>query len=371
MCSNGAEGTTNETPDSYVTVTSDCQIRWGQAHQFAYTRLGETLDNRTQTFDLLDCYYTRARRIAATYARFYLETEEGCDETKKGRFYWMALGAFASKTVACLLDSCQIKRSFDTGRHIWNRELAVISEGLGLGNLWLFMDVSVWHWFYANYPDHYFCGDNCESQRDAQTLPNNSDGTGVKTTVTETLEWSGYALGKIDDFKPKEYITRGMRLVEEIEAMPASHRQRPDKQMEHLKEIAKHEQLSILQPLIYDHPVFARWIRNQRNNLLYNFLSPDYQLVLAADCTAENEALVSEAPEDMALEVPGALEDAGQDSPKTRMGWIGQAAKKFHTLMQIQQTYMERELQKMAAWVDEPDFSDRCISVAYVAGSFR
>ncbi|WP_111640711.1 DUF2515 family protein [Marinimicrobium alkaliphilum] len=54
----------------------------------------------------------RARRIAATYARFYLETEDGGDPSKLGRCYWMALGTFASKTVACLLDTWQLNASY-------------------------------------------------------------------------------------------------------------------------------------------------------------------------------------------------------------------------------------------------------------------
>ncbi|MEM6406046.1 MAG: hypothetical protein AAF669_05595, partial [Pseudomonadota bacterium] len=324
-----------------------------------------------QTISLLDCYYTRARRIAATYARFYLETEEGCDPAKKGRFYWMALGAFASKTVACLLDSWQVKRTFDTGRHLWDEELAVISEGLGLGNLWLFMDISAWHWLYANHPRHFFQGDRCANARDARTLPGNSDGTGVKKTVTETLEWADYALTRINDFKPTKYILQGMKLVEEIEAMSAGDEHRPDRQMDHLRAIAEHEQLAILQPLIYDHPIFAKWIRKQRENWLYNLISPTYQLVFSAGCETENTVLKSEAPDGMELEVAGSLEDAKQDNPQTRMGWIGQAADDFHGLMQTEKSYMERELHKIAAWVDEPDFSADCISVARVAGSFK
>ena len=46
------------------------------------------------------------RLLAAIYARFYLEQEEGGDPAKKGRFYWMALGTFASKTVACSWSLC-------------------------------------------------------------------------------------------------------------------------------------------------------------------------------------------------------------------------------------------------------------------------
>lgn len=143
-----AEGVTNSTPGTYVESPADCKVLWSCAHAFAYKRLSEGKNDLE--FDLLDCYSTRARRIAATYARFYLETEDGCDPAKKGRFYWMALGAFASKTVACLFESWQIKRSFDAGFVAdWmipkEYELRQISEGLALGNLWLFMDIAVWH----------------------------------------------------------------------------------------------------------------------------------------------------------------------------------------------------------------------------------
>jgi hypothetical protein len=78
----------------------------------------------------VDNYAVRARRIAATYARFYLEMEDGCDVTKKGRFYWMALGAFASKTVACSLEDIRVT------------SIKTVKEGLGKGNLWLFNDIS-------------------------------------------------------------------------------------------------------------------------------------------------------------------------------------------------------------------------------------
>jgi hypothetical protein len=40
---------------------------------------------------------------------------------------------------------------------------------------------------------------------------------------------------------------------------------------------------------------------------------------------------------------------------KSRMKWIGQAAKQFHKLMQTQKEYMEGELRTMAGWVDMPD----------------
>jgi len=72
------------------------------AQEFAYLRLCN--DTGTDTPRLIGYYSARARRIAATYARFYLEMEEHGNPKKKGRYYWMALGAFASKTVACTFE---------------------------------------------------------------------------------------------------------------------------------------------------------------------------------------------------------------------------------------------------------------------------
>jgi len=386
-----ASGITNPEPGTVVGVKANCSVLWGAAHQFAYVRLSEGMEDENATeVDLLDCYYTRARRIAATYARFYLEDEQGCDKAKKGRFYWMALGAFASKTVASLLDSWQIKRSFDMG----TKETAVISEGLGLGNLWLFMDISVWHWAYANMPQHYFKGMECEKKRDAQKLPKE----GVFETVTENLEWAGYALDKINDLKPTDYMTEGMKLAEEIEEMGANDKGKPVEQFKHLVAIANHEQLKILQPLIYNHEGFADILKLERTikqgldqgiayfkrksmvkelavALLARKALIDYELVFSAGCATEDEALKSVAPDGMKLEEAGTLEDAKEDNPKTRMGWIGKAAGQFHGLMQGTKDtstikYMEGELQKMAGWVNEPDFGD-CVSVAKISGAFK
>src|SRR5688572_18652283 len=90
---------TNTTAGSCTAVQCDCHTMWSMAQQFAYLRLA----NETGAFkaQLVKGYSVRARRIAATYARFYLEQEDGGNSALKGRFYWMALGAFASKTVAC------------------------------------------------------------------------------------------------------------------------------------------------------------------------------------------------------------------------------------------------------------------------------
>jgi hypothetical protein len=134
---------TNDRPNSCVDVHCDCNTMWSMAQQFSTLRLCvETGDFRAR---LVKDFAVRARRIAATYARFYLELEEGGNPEYEGRYYWAALGAFASKTVACTLETWQVRT-----------QAAVMSEktrqGLGKGNFWLFFDISGWHWYHMRYP---------------------------------------------------------------------------------------------------------------------------------------------------------------------------------------------------------------------------
>jgi len=100
--------TVNDIPDKTHVITVGCGLLWSQAQQFAYLRLSDkTGDNE---YEFIGLYAARARRIAATYARYYLETEDGGDTDKLGRYYWAALAAFASKTVSCILDSWQVQQ---------------------------------------------------------------------------------------------------------------------------------------------------------------------------------------------------------------------------------------------------------------------
>ena len=175
-----------------------------------------------------------------------------------------------------------------------------------------------------------------------------------KEVVTKNLQWAEYALPKINDLKPNSYVLEGMKLVKDIEDETKDKR-RASKQMEHLVAIANHEQEMILQKLIYENSNFVHWIRQQRKYWLLNLFSPAYELIFTADCKTDDAALKSEAPEDLELELLGSLDD-GADS-KTRMGWIGVAAEKFHGLMQHHElsVSMDVEIQTMASWVNEGD----------------
>lgn len=308
---------TNPTAQSCVTVTCDCNTMWSMAQQFCYLRLShETGDHKSE---LIADYPTRARRIAGTYARFYLEQEEGCDPAKIGRFYWMALGAFASKTVACVFELRRV-RLISVATELSNK--------LAKGNFWLFSDIAGWHWYYAKYPKSF---DSCMEGRNAENYV-----PAVKKVV-DALPWSAQSLPVINNLKASDYIRSGFRLVKKIENT-TNQRQRPGLQLEHLMEIAWHEQGVVLQPLIYADKSFADLIEFQR---AMSWLSPTNRLVFSRACETPSPDLESVAPDQIELE-----------NLKSRMTWIGSAARKFHALMQEKPAYMGAELAAIAAWAE-------------------
>lgn len=318
------EAMTNPTPNSCVEVKCDCNTMWSMAQQFSTLRLCESTGPYKAA--LIDDYAVRARRIAATYARFYLEKEDGGDPTKKGRFYWMALGAFASKTVACTLEAWQVKTMAATV----SKE---VKDGLGKGNLWLFCDISGWHWYYSMYPGSF---DMCLGSRNTDNY--------VKPVQEQMkrLPWKGKALPIIKNLSVSPQIKNGFEKVKNFENETQDKR-RPSIQLGHLLDIANHEQGVILQPLIYDDPDFAGWIKTQRSWYAH-WASPPLQLVFTHACDTKNPELKSVAPEDTELE-----------NFKSRMRWITSAANHFHRLMQRNKALMEGELQIMAGWVNLPD----------------
>jgi hypothetical protein len=291
---------------------------WSLVQQLSYQRL--SVSTGELKGKLVQSYAVRARRISGTYARFYLEQEEGGDLSKKGRFYWMALGAFASKTVACTLEAWQVRMqaaAIDTTK-----------EGLGKGNFWLFCDISAWHWYYSIYPRTF---EKCLESRNAKNyVPT------VKAQMAK-LPWQAAALPKIKQMVVSEHIKTGFAKVKEFEESTNTIRAR-DAQLKHLLAIADHEQGVILQPLIYEDADFVFWLKLQRSAWV-NWASPNLELAFSSACKTDDEKLKSVAPEGMKLE-----------DLQNRMDWIGKAAKNFHRLMTTQKSYMESQLAIMASW---------------------
>lgn len=317
------ETMTNTTPLSCVEGVCNCDTMWSLAQQFCYVRLSDPIPPTAFRHKLVEHYAVRARRIAATYARFYLEqeTSAGSDGSKKGRFYWMALGAFASKTVACTLELRRVQVARTT------------YHGLGKGNLWLFNDIAGWHFYYSRYQSSF---ETCRDQRDIATLVPT-----VRTQVNK-LPWSAEALGRINNLRVSSHIKLGFEKVKAFE-QETNERRRPTIQLEHLLAIADHEQRVILQPLIYSDTVFNLGIMAQRTRP-FSWISPDLELVFTSACATDRPELKSVAPEGTRLE-----------EVESRMQWIRQAATQFHGRMQFFKTQMEGELQTIASWVSLKD----------------
>lgn len=316
----------NDEPCKVEPVTCNCDFFWSQAHQFCYLRLSDKIG--TNEYQLVDLYAARAKRIAATYARFYLETEEGGDSSKIGRYYWMALGAFASKTVACLLDAWQLKTSYFF-------RMTDIANGLAKGNLWLFTDIAASHWFYNNHPEDFRQGMACEKKRHASRLEK-----AVKT-VTYDLPWAHESIRKVKEFAPSSDIVEAFDWVKKIEET-SDERKLPGYRMKQLLAVAEHEQGAVLQPLIYDDPDFTYWTKKERE--WFRFLAPKYQLVFGHQCEVNDPDLKSEAPDDLVVE-----------NFDSRMDWITDAADTFHGLMTKRKSYMIQELKTIAGWDKTPD----------------
>ncbi|EJN00490.1 hypothetical protein [Herbaspirillum sp. YR522] len=307
---------TNTVDRSSKELHCDCNLMWSMIQQMSTKRLCK-LHGRNEG-SIIPVYSDRARRISATYARFYLETEQYGDASKKGRFYWMALGAFASKTVACSLDDLRVPI------------IDPVFKGLAKGNLWLFYDISGWHWYYTRFRSSF---DQCVSCRDASAYIKP-----VKDQVA-SYPWKDEALGKIKNMHEHGYIVEGFSLVKQIEENDDPTTKRA-LQLQHLLAIANHEQGVILQPLIYDDPSFSRWVKVQRLPLI-NMASPELRLAFSSACDAKDEQKKSVAPSTTILE-----------NFKSRMEWITKAANIFHDLMQRQAPYMEEQINAMAGWVE-------------------
>jgi hypothetical protein len=285
---------TNDTLDSYVKVTVKCDVKCSLAQQYTYKRLMESADKDefgygVGKYTLLDDYWARARRIAATYARFCLEEEDGCDKQLQGRYYWMGLGAFASKTVGCMFNAWQVKYV-----SVAFRKLAMdkIYEGLGKGNFWLFQDIASWHYLYnmsVTKGEGYEGFVQCRDMKSADTLCETP-----QNIVKNKLPWASESLPLVGNLarptgQEAGELEKGMKKVHEIEIMIIKKKTEEDiqkSQFSHLINIAKHEQGNILQPLIYKDPRtwsvdFQDWLPIMRG---LSFAMPEVKLVLQAEC---------------------------------------------------------------------------------------
>ena len=100
---------TNSEPNTCVDVHCSCEIMWSFAQQFAMRQIVTHAPVHKDIPDYRQGPWrpdpdrkppafvgdpeVRARRIAAAYARVFLEDFPQGDKSKIGRFYWLGLGA--------------------------------------------------------------------------------------------------------------------------------------------------------------------------------------------------------------------------------------------------------------------------------------
>lgn len=313
-------------PPRQVEIT--CDKLWSLAQVHAIKRLS-TYRREYQLFGerkwmLEDDFSIRAARIAGTYASFYLEQEDGGNKKLKGRFYWMGLAAFASKQVMCGLDFTTLATA---AMPIGKPVVDIGKNGLGKGNFWLFQDIFCWHWFYSKYPNKF---EECSGERDSEAFDEK-----VKSAL-KRLPWAEESLAVIDNFKVKKEVVDAFLVIKQTEeASPGGVRQ--ELQFKSLLATAKHEQLNILQPLIYEDPVFQTILDVQK--------AAEGLPLVPLRSAAFSTACDVKDPELREQMIEGDLYSA-QD----RMEFINNIAVKYHGLMIRKEKYMEHTITEISAW---------------------
>lgn len=317
---------TNTTSDSVQDITLSCAELWSIGQQEAIRRLSiqrSCLFTRVPRQHLVGDFSARAARIAAIYARFYLETEQGCNPDYKGRFYWMGLAAFASKQVKCALDFIPDSLWFPLAKAATH----VSKDSLGKGNFWLFQDIFVWHWFYAQYPEQF---DECAPQRDTSTYVEI-----VKSNMA-SLPWAEETLTVLNNLRLTKDITKAFQYTRSFERS-SDYEERRALQLQSLMMIANHEQITILQPLIYNEWVFSKSLDIQA--ALEDLpLIPKRVAAFTTTCDIENEQRRVQ------------MKDGSLYETADRMKFITAIAEKYHILMHEDVEYMEGTIRTISSW---------------------
>ncbi len=323
--------TTNTRSGSVHEIALKCDKLWAMGQEEAIRRL--SVEKRSFFFgtakqELVSDFSARAARIAASYARFYLEQEQGGKPHLKGRFYWMGLAAFASKQVKCGLDFIPSEPYLTIATPpIAQPAMRVGKNALGKGNFWLFQDIFVWHWFYNQFPEQF---DECAPERNAQDcVPQ------VQVNIS-SLPWAKEALPVINNLQVTIEIKKAFKLIRQLEGMPASPA-KSDMQLTSLMHIADHEQRKILQPLIYEELAFKLVLDAQAIAEVLPFV-PLRVAAFSTACDTEKPALRVQMTEgDLYKE-------------RDRMKFIDGIARQYHSLMMGQRSYMESTISTIATW---------------------
>ena len=160
---------TNAKPDSQHDAKVEYKHLWSFAQQAALIAVSEKSEG-DGCYHLITDPERRAKRIAANYADLYFKSAQ--KSGGKLQFYWVALAAFVVKDI---VEAYRFAREevlqdewHDSGSVVRNSSLSEMGSlamsndspyqhvvrtyaALAKGNLWLFMDIYPWLWFFLEY----------------------------------------------------------------------------------------------------------------------------------------------------------------------------------------------------------------------------
>lgn len=273
--------TTNLDAESLKDAKCDCLRYWELLQQEAILKLSNERNSSANLYKFEMGYEARARRIAAVYADFFLEKDKrlGAEEKYRGRYYWMGLGAFASKTVATIYPNLSTEMAYylsdkmdeydlqvsddnslvkmaitDNKDPEDDPELVKLSNMIDLfasGNLWLYMDIAPWHYHWSTSKESF---EDCLEDRDVSQYQK-------VTRSMKKIPWFNQ-LGKVNYLKVTKRVRDAFAIMPDIEETFDENEGNIDDQykkagknlLKHLVELAWHEQGNILQDLVWKDP---------------------------------------------------------------------------------------------------------------------
>lgn len=274
---NTIQATTNDICNSACVANLDYHGMWSLCQYDALFRISYVSSGITG-FRYLKRDADRVKAIAAQYAKMYLEQTTYGDKNKRGRFYWMGLGAFAAKQVYCGIYALDdFVNIYSQGTSTWlenkldkkkissqklneylnkmpkshelpsSTDMKYTKEKMLKGNLWLYLDIYTAHEFYCRYPKSFM---NAVRVRDSREYIDHKDGK-VKTMInnvpdaTDALKELGY-FGYNGNLS---YLIQGFTHIKNYET--ATLNQKRGLQYASLMAIAEHEQRVVLQNCFY------------------------------------------------------------------------------------------------------------------------
>ncbi|QYF94435.1 hypothetical protein KY495_04245 [Massilia sp. PAMC28688] len=460
---------TNTTPGSQHEATVEYRHLWSFAQQAALIAVSKK-DQADGCYHLITDPEHRARRIAAHYADLYFKS--AAKSRGKLHFHWCALAAFVVKDI---VEAFRYSREEVLQREWkWSDKASVLRNSsmadlgsllmtddspydhvlrtygaLAKGNLWLFMDIYPWLWYFLEYGIN---EDGTLNKKRIEAGPAKRDWSTYQSASKQAVEelpfgpnWITRLSGRLKGdivFKKAQtffdvgpapsydggrgaYATAAMManrhcrtqvksydagyrmppsqywakfpeafhvmeaehkeltaIVKDNEAMKALLKVRQQKSMpeivtayKHLSDqfamksdtekikmqaaelniIARHEQINVLQPLIYSDVRLKETMdmNHWSSRATSGWLSPQFKVVYAFDPSIKDKKYqtIFDPATGFTDGVIGRRKSLTNE--EDRMGFVGEIADHFDFLMKFERSYMETELRKIRLWMKE------------------